>query len=635
LIMDRRSALLADLNIATARGLEIGPLTAAVVSKADGKVEYIDHLSTEELKKKYANETGIDTDKIPTIDHVLEEGKLPRHLIGGNYDYIIASHVFEHLPNPLGWLRDCAAILRSGGCLALVIPDKRFTFDLTRSLTTLAELIESDLLDQRRPGLRQIYDAATCSARIEAGITWSRPPRQEELAPTGADVDAFGLLKAEEGRDDYLDIHCTVYTPTSLLHLLARTARLDKHPFRLKSFHDTPFNSIEFYLQLVNASEQSPQERETSFLDALKNCVESSEPWQSESNAPSKQTTTSLLRPGSRLRRGIGKIRSFAARATSGSPSKLSSQDAAFSADQQASGEHWDRVLAKGNSGLRLHWWEDPSTLRHINQLVCGEPLEGLHTGFHQKILEKLSTNPTTIRALSVGCGTGAKEIELIKAAAGKLQFDFQCFDVAPAAIEAAKTLAREQGVENQITFSLADAFRLTLDNNWDLVYWNNSLHHMLDTDVAIEWSHDRLRKGGLLAMDDYVGPDRFQWTDATIQRATGLLQSLTAQQRTDPCQPRRTVREVGGRPPIDAVIATDPTEAADSSRIRPALNRLFPSSLEWIPTGGLTYLICLDELFENFRSVDELKQLQDLLDIDAEWARTVETAYAVALAIK
>ena len=51
--MDRRSALLADLNIATDRGLEIGPLTAAVVNKVDGNVEYIDHLNTEELKKKY------------------------------------------------------------------------------------------------------------------------------------------------------------------------------------------------------------------------------------------------------------------------------------------------------------------------------------------------------------------------------------------------------------------------------------------------------------------------------------------------------------------------------------------------------------------------------------------------------
>jgi len=633
--MNRRSALLAGLQITTARGLEIGPLTAAVISKEEGNVEYIDHLSTEELREKYAAQDGIDVNKIPIMDHVLEEGRLPRHLIGGGYDYIVASHVFEHLPNPLGWLRDCAAILRSAGCLSLVIPDKRFTFDLTRSLTTMAELIESDLLDQRIPSVRQIYEAATTSAKIEAGITWHRAPTLEELSPTGADVDAFGLLKAQEGRNDYLDIHCTVFTPSSLLGLLARTARLDMHPFRLKSFHDTPFNSIEFYLQLENAGEQHAEEREDSFRAALRHCVQSSEPWLSGSRPPNRVTNSFLLRTASRLKRGMSKIRSLADRATGRSPRALCSKDVAFSADQQASGAHWDRVLAQGSSGLRMHWWEDPTTLRHINNLVCGAPLEGLHTGFHQKILDKLSSSAATVRALSVGCGTGAKEIELIKAAEGKIRFDFHCFDVASAAIEAAKNLAREQGVEEQITFSLADAFLLTLDSDWDLVYWNNSLHHMLDTAEAIAWSHERLRKGGLLAMDDYVGPDRFQWSDATIQRATVLLQSLTAKQCTDPCQPSRIVRELGGRPPIDAVIATDPTEAADSSRIRPALKQLFKSSLEWIPTGGLAYFICLDELFENFRTDDELKQLQHLLDLDAEWGRSMETAYAVALAIK
>jgi hypothetical protein len=94
-------------------------------------------------------------------------------------------------------------------------------------------------------------------------------------------------------------------------------------------------------------------------------------------------------------------------------------------------------------------------------------------------------------------------------------------------------------------------------------------------------------------------------------------------------------VRELGGRPPIDAVINTDPTEAADSACIHSALQRSFGGNLEWIPTGGLAYLICLDELFENFQSADELKQLQSLLDADADWARTVETGYAVALATK
>jgi SAM-dependent methyltransferase len=631
---DRRSALLADLDIANSRGLEIGPLTAAVVSKSEGNVEYIDHLSTEELRKKYANEATIDVADIPIIDHVLEDGQLPRHLIGNNYDYIVASHVFEHLPNPLGWLRDCASILRSGGCLGLVVPDKRFTFDLTRPLTTLAELIESDLLDQRRPQPRQIYEAATCSAPIEAGVTWKRAPQQEELPSLGDDVDAFGLLKAEESTKEYIDIHCTVYTPRSFLELLARAATLNRHSFRLKSFHDTPINSIEFYLQLENASDLSPELRAGSFLAALEQCDDCDEPWKRQASAQDSPTTARQpSRLASHVRRGVGKLKSLIPQRRNDRNGV--SEGAAFSEDQLASGRHWDRVLAQGSTGLRLHWWEDPTTVRHINQLVCGEQLDGLHTGFHTRILEKLGHLKSPVRAISVGCGTGSKEIDLITAAAGRIGFEFHCYDVAPAAIEAGTQMAKEKGVENQIKFYLADAFRADLMGDWDLVYWNNSLHHMLDTAQAIAWSHERLRSGGLLAIDDYVGPNRFQWSDATIAKGTELLQSLTERQRKHPMDPRRTVREVSGRPPVEAVVATDPTEAADSANIHSALQQVFAANLEWIPTGGLAYLTCLDDLFENFRTPEELNQLQRMLHEDAEWGRTEETAYAVAFAIK
>ena len=228
-----------------------------------------------------------------------------------------------------------------------------------------------------------------------------------------------------------------------------------------------------------------------------------------------------------------------------------------------------------------------------------------------------------------------SKEIALIEAAAGRVEFEFLCFDAAPAAIEAANALAREKGLEQQITFRRDDAFACDLDSDWDLVYWNNSLHHMLDTAQAIRWSRDRLKLGGLLAIDDYVGPNQFQWSEPTIQRATQLLQSLKAHQRLDPTNPTRTVRTTGGKPPLDSVIATDPTEAADSAAIIPALHQIFPDSLELIPTGGLAYLICLDELFENFNTETELRQLQDLLAADASWGREQETAYAVAFAVK
>lgn len=628
--MDRRTALLADLNLKASRGLEIGPLTAPIVSKQEGRVEYVDHLSTNELRRKYAQEQTIDVNQIPVIDHVLEEGKLPRRLIGGNYDYIIASHVFEHLPNPLGWLRDCASILRTEGRLCLVVPDKRFTFDYSRTLTTLGEWIESDLLDQRRPNPRQIFEAATSSARIEAGITWKRAPRADELPATSTEADSFGLLKAQEGCNDYLDIHCTVYTPGSLLHLLARASRLSLHPFRLRRFYDTPCNGIEFYLQLENAGRDLADEREASFLNALVGSDDNPEPW--------KQAAART--PGSMMGSLLERVQSFNARIAHRrlrlrTGNRENGKAGSLSAEQRATGEHWDRVLAEGSSGLRLHWWEDPTTVRHINRLVCGKALEGLHTGFHQRILEKLPSQKATIRALSVGCGTGSKEIDLIKAAAGQLRFDFHCFDVAPGAIEAGRQMAREQGIDDQIQFFLADAFQTPLDEGWDLVYWNNSLHHMLNTPAAISWSYQRLSEGGLLAIDDYVGPDRFQWSDATINKASELLQRLTPQQRRHPLQPGRTVRERGGRPPIEAVISTDPTEAADSARIHGALQRRFGDNLEWIPTGGLAYLICLDELFENFQSNKEIEQLQSLLDADAEWGQIGETAYAVALATK
>jgi hypothetical protein len=157
----------------------------------------------------------------------------------------------------------------------------------------------------------------------------------------------------------------------------------------------------------------------------------------------------------------------------------------------------------------------------------------------------------------------------------------------------------------------------------------------MLDTHRAIQWSRDRLKTGGLLAIDDYVGPNQFQWSDATIQRATELLQTLPARYLTDPTNPTLTLRTAGGKPPLQSVIATDPTEAVDSKAIIPALQQAFPNSLDLIPTGGLAYLICLDGLFENFKSPEELRSLQELLDQDAAWGRDKETAYAVAFARK
>lgn len=60
----------------------------------------------------------------------------------GSYDALLASHVIEHLANPIGALREWTRVVRPGGHLLLVAPHKERTFDRRRPVTTLEHMIE-------------------------------------------------------------------------------------------------------------------------------------------------------------------------------------------------------------------------------------------------------------------------------------------------------------------------------------------------------------------------------------------------------------------------------------------------------------------------------------------------------------
>lgn len=59
-----------------------------------------------------------------------------------SYDFVLASHVIEHLANPLKALFEWKRILRNNGVLFLVCPHKENTFDHKRPITPLSHLIE-------------------------------------------------------------------------------------------------------------------------------------------------------------------------------------------------------------------------------------------------------------------------------------------------------------------------------------------------------------------------------------------------------------------------------------------------------------------------------------------------------------
>jgi SAM-dependent methyltransferase len=133
-----------DLN---GRGLEIGASHGPLLPKTSGRIQTVDHASKAELVEKY-RAAGIDEDVLANtedVDYIWTPESLA-DAVGERdaFDYIICSHVIEHV-DLIGFLEDCEALLRDGRRLSLLIPDKRYCFDLLHPLTTVGTAVEAHL----------------------------------------------------------------------------------------------------------------------------------------------------------------------------------------------------------------------------------------------------------------------------------------------------------------------------------------------------------------------------------------------------------------------------------------------------------------------------------------------------------
>lgn len=293
--------------------------------------------------------------------------------------------------------------------------------------------------------------------------------------------------------------------------------------------------------------------------------------------------------------------------------------------------KYWDeRAEQLSRVPPRTRWWDDETTRRHINAVVVGEAVDGVHVGFHMRIASAFGGRAVD-RAVSVGCGTGTKEMDLIHRGVVR---HFDLYEISQSSIDAGLAAAEQQGISDRLTFHHADAFQASVDGRYELVYWNNALHHMPDVFDALRWSYRALSAGGLLALDDYVGPSRFQWTDTNLKWANRVRSGLPERLLRSPYEPGKAVSMEVVRPTPESVIEVDPSEAMDSERTLGALREVF-GEFEYMPTGGALYHLALNDIFWNFTSAEDMDHLRQILLMDQLLAETGTTQYAVAFAWK
>lgn len=291
--------------------------------------------------------------------------------------------------------------------------------------------------------------------------------------------------------------------------------------------------------------------------------------------------------------------------------------------------QNWSKVSVK-NAPTRLRWWESPIIIEHVNEKICGERIQALGAATAELIKQRYPGR-TFATAVSIGCGNGAKEIALVESG---LVEEFHLFELSKVRVEAGRKLAEQAGVKGQVIFHNEDGLKHQQPNRFDLVHWSNSLHHMLNVDQAIGWSHVTLKPNGLFFMDDFVGPDRMQWSDKMLQMASRVRTALPKKYLKDPKLPHKSLPSLMTRPSRLRMWLADPTECADSSNIIPCLKKWFPD-IEITATGGAIYHLALNDVLHNFNEMNDRALLEKLLKIDDLCTRRGEFHYAVAVAEK
>jgi SAM-dependent methyltransferase len=205
-------------------GIEIAPYFNPIVKKSEGyNVIVVDIFDAPTLRKKALTDPNIPNEKINEIeevDIVSDASRLSKAIsergLEGKISYIVSSHNFEHLPDPIRFLQACSSALTEGGVLTMAIPDCRACFDHFRMPSRLSDWLSAYHREYRQPSPETVFDATSNKSSYKRG----------DASLVGCDINAddpnyfianrdlrksYSKYKKEIGRESgYSDAHCSV-----------------------------------------------------------------------------------------------------------------------------------------------------------------------------------------------------------------------------------------------------------------------------------------------------------------------------------------------------------------------------------------------------------------------------------------
>jgi SAM-dependent methyltransferase len=265
-----RSEIVWPMVDVSGRGLELGPLDRPIMAKRDGfDVQVVDYLDAESLRAKYGTDEhpGHDPSAIEEVDFV-SRGESLSELIGdeGVYDWVVAGHVIEHIPDLVTFLQDVERILRPDGRLALVVPDKRFTLDYYGEVSTTGQVLDAHAERRTRPTAGQAFDHFARAATLSGGIAWSAASVGDPELLHPDESARLAYQRSLAGDDFDGELHCWRFTPASFRLIVDDLADLELTALGVVAEHETV--GCEFFVALARGAGSSRAGRVEALRDA-------------------------------------------------------------------------------------------------------------------------------------------------------------------------------------------------------------------------------------------------------------------------------------------------------------------------------------------------------------------------------
>lgn len=232
-------------------GLEIGAYDRPFYRPTERQVRFLDHYSTEELKA-FAARDGVDESAIVHVDYVVKDDDFAKD-ISERFDYIIASHVVEHIPDIARWLQNLERLLKPFGKVFLVVPDKRYTFDFLRPLSTVEDIVRCHKELHRRPPFDAVFQNLYLFRYVVASDVWSGAAAPQHLP------GRFDVATAMDMAKDFYDsgdrsIHSHVFTSESFLSIITGLLERGLTTLDQCAFYDVWNPGNEFFVALQRVS---------------------------------------------------------------------------------------------------------------------------------------------------------------------------------------------------------------------------------------------------------------------------------------------------------------------------------------------------------------------------------------------